>query len=299
MHLTFPTGQFMKLRVISGVESCKFAAIAFISLAITTTAYSASVTVTAELTRLTMGAFYDSTITYRNQLAVNGANIDICGIDPACTSAIHNPSDISFPISGNAVSFGYDTARSPGSIVNIFRFSNSTQEVRGVGSDNKFKLGSVTFSNGQFYPLAFIDFTLTTHSIDPAFDNHSMSATIRLDVNATATPRDPYKEADYFTIQDGGGNILTSLGSVRVFDNFACPTSTPIGVNCNTGSAEIYGHINSLHLDNFANPTGGAFLNPSVTPSISPVPEPASLLMCLLGIFVVSNHRFRKLRHIL
>ena len=289
----------MKLQEVMGIGSYKFAAIALFSLASTTSAYSTSVTVTAEFTKLTMGAFYDSTITYRNQLAVNGVNIDICGIDPTCASAIQNPRDISFPISGNSVNFGYDTARLPGSQVNIFTFSSSTQEVGGVGSDNKFKLGAFTFSNGQFYPLAFIDFTLTTHSIDPAFDNHSMSATIRLDVNATATPRDPYKEADYFTIQDGSGNILTPLGSVRVFDSFACPSGTPIGVNCNTGSAEIYGHINSLHLDNFANPTGGAFLNPSVTPSISPVPEPASLFMYAVGIFIVSTRRFRTLRNIL
>lgn len=265
-----------------------FAALALLLAGFGTNAGAALVTTTAEFTRFTMGGFYTGANAFTNQLRINGSAIDICNGDPTCAAALLNPLQISIPISGSAVSFGYTN---PAAVVNRFSFESSPQEVLGVGADNKFVLGKVTFVNGQFYPLAFIDFVLTTHSIDPLLDNHSIAGSIRLDVNATSPPFDPEVEADYFTVQDPTGRVLSTLGSVRVFDRFACPLDTPSGVACNTGSVDVVGHINSLHLDYFANPTGGAFLNPNVGSSIAPLPEPGTVQLVALSLLLLAALR--------
>ncbi|MBK9444109.1 MAG: PEPxxWA-CTERM sorting domain-containing protein [Comamonadaceae bacterium] len=49
------------------------------------------------------------------------------------------------------------------------------------------------------------------------------------------------------------------------------------------------GHINSLHLDSFANPTGGAFLNSSTTSALSLVPEPETYAMLLAGLGLIGT----------
>lgn len=268
--------------------SSLFATLALLLAGFGTNSGAALVTTTAEFTRFTMGGFYSGANAFANQLKINGSAIDICNGDRSCVAALLNPQQISIPIFGSKVSFGYTN---PAAVVNRFSFESTPQEVLGVGADNKFVLGKVTFVNGQFYPLAFIDFVLTTHSIDPLLDNHSIAGSIRLDVNSTNPVLDPESEADYFTAQDPTGRVLSTLGSVRVYDNWACPAGTPAGVACNTGSVEVVGHINSLHLDYFANPTGGAFLNPSVGASIAPLPEPGTTQLVALSLLLLAAMR--------
>lgn len=255
-------------------------------------ASAVQVTTTGSFTQLTMGGFYDAGHTFVSGLKVNGQAVDICGGDSTCASAINNPAGITANLSGlSSVEFGYNSAFRP----NTFAFAANTADVAGVGASNQFKLGTFTFTNGGFYPLAFFDFTLTTQSTDAAFDNKTFSGRIRLDTNSSGTDGGPgiplaiaNAEADYFTLESSAGNTFTSLGSVRVYDYNACP---PPGIDpsCNTGSVDLMGHINSLHLDSFANPTGGAFLNSSTTSALSLVPEPETYAMLLAGLGLIGT----------
>lgn len=265
--------------------------------------YATPVTVTADFTQLTMGGFYSGGNTFAHQLSVNGAPIDVCGGDPSCTNALNNPTSITASLSGSSVTFGYDQNLFPTAKMNMFSFTGNTADVAGTGLQNPFTLGSFTFTNGMFYPLMFLDFTLTTHSVDALLDNHTFTGRIRLDTNnppgvwSGSTDLEKIAAADYYTLQDLPGNALTSLGSVRVYDYNVCLAGDLSAPACNTGSVDLIGHINSLHLDSFANPTGGAFLNSSTTSPLNPsnpVPEPASAVLFisgLVGLFAFAKKR--------
>ena len=254
---------------------------AFALAAAVVSANAATVTTTASFTQLTMGGFWSGDNTYYHQLNVNGLGIDVCGGDPSCASAMSNPASITASLGGaSSVNFGYNSS---GSRQNAFSFTGNTADVAGTGASNKFTLGTFTFTNGAFYPLAFLDFTLTTHSSDTALNNHTFSGRIRLDTN-NGDEIDALAEADYFTVQSTSGSTFTSLGSVRVYDYSLCPAGHPSAPACNTGSVDLVGHINSLHLDSFANPTGGAFLNSSTTSTLAPVPEPETYALMLAGL---------------
>ena len=272
---------------------------AFTLAAAVVSASAAQVTTTGSFTQLTMGGFYDAGHTFWGGLKVNGQAVGVCGSDPNCAVAMSNPASITANLGSlSSVEFGYNNTFRP----NTFSFTANTADVAGVGASNQFKLGTFTFTNGGFYPLAYFDFTLTTKSSDAALDNKTISGRIRLDTNSTDTDGGPgiplaiaNAEADYFTIESSAGDTFTSLGSVRVYDYNACPPGDSSYPNCNSGSVDLMGHINSLHLDGFANPTGGAFLNSSTTSVLSPVPEPETYAMLLagLGLMGVIAHRRR------
>lgn len=266
---------------------------------------AASVTTTLEFTRFTLGGFawqtggaWDPARVYQSGLSVNGTDIDVCSGDPTCAATFADPTRISTPISGNSVSFGYraaDIVQTP-LLGNIFSFSAATSTVDGVGAANPFKLGSITYMNGGMYPLMFLDFVLTTHSTDARFDDHRFIGRVRLDTNISQLgyfpdPASPewasyvLDGADYFSVQDAGGQALASLGSVRVYDWGVCPAGDPQDPACNTGSVDLIGHIGSLDLDGFANPSGGAFLNASTGPVLAAsVPEPSAVALALLAL---------------
>ena len=271
-----------------------------------TSANAASVSVTADFSLFSVEVIEPQAlpITQENKVnlmknwgvSVNGQSVDICDTDPSCSGILN--SGVKVGLTGSSVSFGY--AAGPYIEDNAFSFVGNTEDVAGTGLQNQFKLGTFTFTNGGFayFYLTYLDFMLTTHSSDANLDNHTFAGRIRLDVNAGPFPSTPEKEADYFSVQDSSGNILTNLGSVRVYDRDYCPD--PKVSNCNTGSVDLYGHINSLHLDRFANPTGSAFLNAStgsgLTPT-NPVPEPATLFLDFLGLAglsAVRRYRYSK-----
>lgn len=55
----------------------------------------------------------------------------------------------------------------------------------------------------------------------------------------------------------------------------------------NTGSVELVGRLGSLKLAVFQNPSGGAFLFPTVDPTtVAPIPEPGTVLLFGSGLFV-------------
>jgi hypothetical protein len=262
----------------------------------------ATVSVTAEFTLLTMGGFYSGPNTAVNGLSVNGNAIDVCGNDTTCSNAVNNPGSITAGLSGSAVTFGYVWN---GARMNEFSFVGSSTTGTATDNGTQFKLGTLTFTNGMFYPLAYFDFTLTTRSTDAKYDDHKFSGRINLSTNNTgadnnSTDQGKMAEADYFTVSDLGGNLLPSLGSVRVYDYSVCPSSVA-GPACNTGSVDLIGYIGSLHLDSFANPTGGAFLNSSTGSVLNPgnsVPEPTSGALSLTGLIgclaVIERRRARR-----
>lgn len=213
-------------------------------------------------------------------------------------------------ISGDSVTFETG-AQAAGLLPNAFSFVGAIEQtVSGTGPDNLFKLGTLTYINGNFHPSAFIDFSVTTSSTEASLDGHNFSGRIAFAVNPNAYRNDPgsiagsYDEyldriamesADYFTVQDANGQTLSSLGSVRVFDYNLCPSTYGSNPACNAGSVDLYGYINSLHLAQFTGATGGAFVNGSVLPPIMPsVPEPSTLALLSAGLALTGAAQRRR-----
>lgn len=245
---------------------------------------AAPVTVSASFTQLRMGGFWNPDHTATQGLLVNGSSVNAC--NPSCADTFNNPSSVpAINLAGaSTVSFGYAQS---GARMNNISFVGNTTEVGGTGIANQFNLGTFSFTNGSFYPLMFLDFRLTTVSVDAALNNQSFIGTIRLDTNSTPWPYEPYQEAEFLTILDAASTPQTHLGSVRVFDYDVCPPGSASAPACNTGSVDILGYIGSLHLTAFSNPTGGAFLDPSTTSPVTPsssVPEPGTLLLAALSL---------------
>lgn len=243
-----------------------FISVLFVSGSISSQA--AIVSVSAEFTYFQLGQIYSYDHAMEAGLSINGSDVyfdlDLFPYRPAV-----------FPISGNEVTFGYQS--SFGAIQNSFKFEGSTEiEVSGTGSDHPFLLGSLSFTNGQFYPLAFLAVELTTHSSDPLYDNHKLNMEINFVSNNPDLPYTPEQQADYFYISG-----TPELGSVRVYDSFACPTIDA----CGSGSVDLYGFVNSLHLAHFADPSEGVFISSSIEPWLPlPVPEPETYAMLLAGL---------------
>lgn len=241
--------------------------------AVAISANAAPVTVTADFTLFTLGRVMNN----GESLYVN----EIFQLNNANTVAL----------SGNSVTFSKGNVNK----YNAFSFAGNRAEVGGTGLANVFTLGRFTYTNGNFYAEpTYIDFKLTTHSTDATLDNHIFDGRI----NLTVTPSlggTPEAEADFFTVQDAAGNTISSLGSVRVYDYNICPAGNPTAPNCNVGSVDVIGHINSLHLDSFANATGGAFINSSTTPPLNPVPVPSAVYLFGSGLIGLLGMRKKKL----
>ncbi len=262
-------------------------------------AQAANVTVVANFTSFQMGDF--GAVPADDALSINGVNVPFNG-----AAAFLDPSSVVVPINGGSrVTFAYNTSTPAQRGPNVFEFRPAAlaQTVLGTGRANPFLLGTLTFTNGAFYPLSYVNFVLTTDSDDPAFDQAQLAGRVRLDVNVSTTNflipalrnRAALEEADYFTLESAAGQTYSELGSVRVFDFNRCLTADPTAPNCNTGTVDVYGYIDSLHFDRFANPSGGAFLDASVTGALTPaVPEPGTALLLLAGLVAAGVARGRR-----
>lgn len=165
---------------------------------------------------------------------------------------------------------------------NLIRFTAA--DPAEVNFGDTFKVGTLTYTNGFWYPFANVGLSITTSSSNSALDNKNFTGSIMF---AVSSP-DPYvaadyiANADYFYLQDSSGP-LTSLGSVRVYERDNQPPDMP----GNTGSVDLYARIGSLVPTSFENPSGGVFLSTSLDPITSAVPEPAAFAMLLAGLGLI------------
>jgi hypothetical protein len=135
-----------------------------------------------------------------------------------------------------------------------------------------FLLGTITFSNGTWFTDPEFEISFVTSSFDdPAYNGFRWDDVLHLGITTNSAANSPAQNADfiYFTLHPG-------LGSARAYELSDSPTGS------NTVSFDVYGQINSLTPTQFANATGGGFLDPSVSPQPT-VPEPSVLGLLLAG----------------
>jgi len=103
----------------------------------------------------------------------------------------------------------------------------------------------------------------------------------------TGTPAD---NADFVYLTNAAGDpvisplTLTNLPSIRAYEDADCS-----GSGCNSVTVDVFGQIGSLELTGFANPVGGGFLDPSLTPVLTSAPEPRTLLLLSTGLLVMAG----------
>ncbi len=263
----------------------------FILLGLSSTqAFAFPVTTSIRFTGVTIYDSGDGGTFPGRGLQINGETITDC-VDP--TGPVICTADLTpYTGSGQSISYGYAN----GTRVNAFSYSSDTSNVLNFGPDNAFTLGSITYTNGWFYFESAWDFELTTHSDFPLFDGHVFQGRLHL-FAPDNHDGEPERSADYFFIEDAAGQALQDIGSARVYDYAYCPDNDPTAPACNTGSVDIIGHINSLHIDALANPSGGAFISPSLDPLDTPVDEPPAFWLTLAGLAAVGASRRKKSSH--
>lgn len=152
-----------------------------------------------------------------------------------------------------------------------------------VALGETFRLGTFTMRNGSFHSInnggepVEVTFRLTTHSEDTAFDGFSVVDTFVFE-SIGVPGGSALDNADVFTLRDN-----SSLGAVRVLEG-------------ETGTIDLFGSINSLHLISFGNTTGGVALQ--ATTFVSEPPAAAILGLALAALALV-NGRGRRSRHAL
>lgn len=202
------------------------------------------------------------------------------------------PQSLTVSLAPGATSVQFEYTDAFGSSnANPNRVSFNAAPSANVEVGNKFKVGTLTYTNGFWYPFASIGLTITTHSTETMLDNHSFVGNIIVKVSSPDPydPADYIANADYFYLQKTDGP-LTSLGSVRVYERDNQPPGNP----GNTGSVDLYAQIGSLIPTSFENPQGGVFLSASLAPITTAVPEPETYAMMLAGIGLLGFAARRK-----
>ncbi|HLZ73892.1 PEPxxWA-CTERM sorting domain-containing protein [Phenylobacterium sp.] len=194
------------------------------------------------------------------------------------------------PLSGQSVDMIYSNL--PGALNNNVTFTPEAS-TGFVHTGQKFLLGTLSFTNGQWvggsgnpatnYPTT-LNFHLATSSATPQF-NQVLDSSFTVvtnqaasDIDCATNPATQMAEADfiYFT-------AAPKLGSMRVYDSFCAPA----GVS-STGAVDVWASFGSLDLISFSNPTGGAFIEDSVTPGpLNGVPEPTAWALMVAGFGLV------------
>jgi hypothetical protein len=185
---------------------------------------------------------------------------------------------VTLPRDSQRVQFEYtDFIGGPDAQPNVVAFQAAAPAIVNVGE--VFKVGTLSYTNGFWYPFARVGLRVDVSSDVAALNGHSFQGSIVVAVSAPEPYLpDPVANADYFYLEDVNGP-LTSLGSVRVYEFDVQPPGNP----GNTGTVDLYARIGSLLPTRFDNPSAGAFLSPSLAP-LPAVPEPSTHALMLGGM---------------
>jgi hypothetical protein len=185
---------------------------------------------------------------------------------------------ISLPASSSSVDFTYDASK-VGFVPLPNNFSFTAGADVTVNPGVPFTLGSISFTNGQWFYLAElgVHFTATPVGGGPVNEFYD---TIQLVTNSPPGASTPFQQADYFYL---AGH--PELGSVRVFDAFSQPAGNP----GSTGTVDFLAQIGSL------DPVAFRATNPAAFVS-GVVPEQSSWALLLLGFATMGAFAAKKSR---
>ena len=202
---------------------------------------------------------------------------------PGDAAAYTQSTTVMLPAGTNSARFEYSDLIGTGNEnANLIAFQAATPSTVNIG--DSFKVGTITYTNGFWYPFARVGLRIDVVSADPALDGHSFVGAIAVAVSSpTPFVPDPDSNADYFYL-DGAAGALSSLGSVRVYEKAYQPASNP----GNTGTVDLYATIGSLIPQRFDNPSAGAFLSSSLDP-LPAVPEPSTYALLLGGLAAMAG----------
>lgn len=165
-----------------------------------------------------------------------------------------------------------------------------------VAPGQAFKIGTLAFTNGAWFggvsnvPVE-LDFTLTTHSSLPAFDQTSndafmMLTNVRPSSESCSSAQGQADEADFVHLKSA-----PALGSLRVFEPLCAPTNS----TDQTGSVDVYYHFGSLDPDSLRNVQGEGFLSLSTGLGPLAVPEPSTWVLLTLGLAAFGYRRRKEI----
>lgn len=202
---------------------------------------------------------------------------------PGDPTLFNQSQTVTLPAATTRVQFEYTSEIGNGH-ENVIEFTPAAATTVEVG--DRFKVGTLTYTNGFWYPFARIGLELAVSSPVPALDGHTFSGNIVVAVSSpTPFVPDPFSNADYFYLE-GPSGPLSALGSVRVFEGHIQPPDNP----GNPGTVDLYAVIGSLIPHDFASPSPAAFLSSSLDP-LPAVPEPSTYISLLAGLTVLGLRR--------
>jgi hypothetical protein len=183
-----------------------------------------------------------------------------------------------------SVDFTYVAVPPNPSVYEANNFSFTPAADVSVNTGVPFVIGSISFTNGQWFYRAELGARFSATPIAGGSAN-SFEDTIVLQSNSPSPPYTPREQADYFYL---AGH--PELGSVRVYDSFSQPPDNP----GSTGTVNFIARIGSLDPVAFVATNPAAFVSSSIGPDpISAVPEPSSWAMGLMGLAVLAYRQQR------
>lgn len=244
-----------------------------LALALPLPAAAALVTIAAEFTSFAGVVGSDGQF----ETYING---DLVCPDAGCGTGIGSLS-YALAVAANGISF-QNSSFGVLQPVNEIVFTPAAPQNTELGE--QFLLGTLSYENGTWFTDPEFGIELTTQSADPALDGLVFSDVLHLSITTNLPTNTPRQNADFLAFVNDPG-----LGSLRAYELADSPNGS------NLVSIDVYGVINSLHVTELANATGGGFFDPSVRLDPS-APEPTASSLLLAGASGLAWLRRRRSR---